>query len=391
MKQLLLIMGATALLVAPSRAQAQSQNDMTIPEFRQVLVDLGSYLDAHKGTDLRSQFEAIPDNVLMKLYPTISNPRQLQSAVAALKQHDAEQGAQLRLLPEASANISASPMLVVGTCPPNSIIDNSSGAACTPAYPDPTNSAWRNMVNPLITFGAFSPSDYASVSSQSCGLTVESNLVQVVAALNGTVTAASIGCSALQAIPVGGTIAAGVCDAAVTLVAVAGAVSQGLLADCSEQDGNVNTAEIDAGFHNTVTIYNALGTDFTTLNTALGTDFTNLNTALSTDFTSLNTALGSDFTNLNTHLTTVDNHIAAEFVALDAHLVTLVNQLTNQIAQGTALSDAELRQVMKLLLTPDGLKKIDPPILTCTGTNCPNVLAACPAAGCSWNNAGPLP
>jgi hypothetical protein len=316
----------------------------------------------------------------MKLYPAISNPRQLQSAVAALKQHDAEQGAQPRLLHEASANIPASPMLVFGTCPPNSIIDNSAGAACTPAYPDPTNSAWRNMVNPLITFGAFSPSDYASVSSQTCGLTVESNLVQVVAALNGTVTAASIGCSGLQSIPIGGTIAAGVCDAAVAVVAVAGAVSQGLLADCSEQDGNVNTAEIDAGFHNTVTIFNALGTDFT-----------NLNTALSTDFTNLNTALGTDFANLNTHLTTVDNHIAAEFVALDAHLVALVNQLTNQIAQSTALSDAELRQVMKLLLTPDGRKQIDPPILTCTGTNCPNVLAACPAAGCSWNSAGPLP
>jgi hypothetical protein len=27
----------------------------------------------------------------------------------------------------------------------------------------------------------------------------------------------------------------------------------------------------------------------------------------------------------------------------------------------------------------------------CTGTNCPNVLAKCPAAGCSWNNVGPLP
>jgi len=44
MKRILLLVGASALLVAPFRAQtqsAQTQNDMTIPEFRQVLLDLG--------------------------------------------------------------------------------------------------------------------------------------------------------------------------------------------------------------------------------------------------------------------------------------------------------------------------------------------------------------
>lgn len=66
-KRLLLIAGATALLVAPSVAQAQSaQNEMTIPEFRQVLVDLGTYLDAHKGTNLASQFSTIPENTLAR-------------------------------------------------------------------------------------------------------------------------------------------------------------------------------------------------------------------------------------------------------------------------------------------------------------------------------------
>src|SRR5207247_3136423 len=126
---------------------------------------------------------------------------------------------------------------------------------------------------------------------------------------------------------------------------------------------------IDAGFHNTVTIFNALGTDFTALNTHL---------------TNVNNQITNEFTATNTHLTTVDNHVAAEFLALDAHLVTLVNQLSNQISQGTALLGADLKQVMKLELTPNGQKQVNPAILTCTGTNCPNVLANCPAAGCSW-------
>jgi hypothetical protein len=52
-----------------------------------------------------------------------------------------------------------------------------------------------------------------------------------------------------------------------------------------------------------------------------------------------------------------------------------------------------MKQVMKLLITPDGLKVIDPPILTCTGANCPNVLNHCVGTGgiCNWNDEGQLP
>jgi hypothetical protein len=373
MKRLLLIMGATVLLVAPYHAQAQNaqtQTDMTTSEFRQVLVDMGSYLDAHKGTNLASQFAAIPDETLSKIYPAVSNPRQLQRAVAALKQDDAKLAATRAPQSKEAAIARATPLVAFPGCTPNSIIDNSPGAQCTPAYPDPTNGSWQAMVNPLITFGAFSPTDYPDVAMQTCGLTVESNLVQVVSALNGTVTVAAIACGALP------PIASNVCFGAVAVVGVAGAVSQGLLADCSEQDGNVNTAEIDAAFHNTVTIFNALGTDTATINGNLATD---------------TATIDGNIAALDTHLTNVNNQIAGEFITTDTLIQNDFNLLTTQIAQGTALLQAYLKQIMKLELTPNGQKVIDPPILTCTGTNCPNVLAACPAAGCSWNNVGPLP
>jgi hypothetical protein len=375
MKRLLSIAAATVLLLSPVGALAQSTpatNNMSISEFRQVLVDLGSYLDARKGTDLSRQFAGLSDDALSKILPSVANAQQLKISVEALKSHDAEATVRAQTA-SPLAKLAPVSNAVVGSCPPNTIIDNSVGAACTPAYPDPTNSAWENLVNPIITFGAFSPTDYASVSSQSCGLTVESNLVQVVAALNGTVTVAAIACGALT------VIGQPICDAAVAVVGVAGAVSQGLLADCSEQDGNVNAAEIDAAFHNTVTIYDDLNAGFGTITnefTAASTQLTNVNNQITGEFGALSTQVA----NVDIHLTNVDNHIATEFTTL-----------TGVVNQATALMQAYLKQIMRLEITPDGLKAIDPPILTCTGTNCPNVLAHCPAAGCSWNNEGPLP
>jgi len=160
------------------------------------------------------------------------------------------------------------------------------------------------------------------------------------------------------------------------VIEIADSVLGGFFQDCIEQDGLVNAAKIDAGFQNTVTIDSDLGKSTTTL----ATDISNSTTTLATDISAL-----------DTHLTNVDNHIAAEFVTLNANLLADFTALANQLTQGTALLDANLRQVMKLELEPEGLRKIVPAILTCTGTDCPNVLNKCPAAGCSWNNVGPLP
>jgi hypothetical protein len=348
---------------------------MTTSEFRQVLVDLGSYLDARKGTNLASQFSALTDSALAKLYSVTPNPLQLRSAAEGLKESDVAKAGGAALPAARTAGKSLTPMAVAGSCAPGAIIDNSAGSNCTPSYPDPNNTAWQNMVNPVITFGGLSGS-YAAVSTESCSLTVESNLVQVVAALNGTVSAASLVCSALNADPVGGSVAAGVCDIPVSVAAVAGAISQGLLADCFEQDADINAAEIDAGFRNTVTIFNALGADFT----ALGTRLTSVDNDINSHITTVNNQITGEFNAASTQLTNVNNQITSEFTTVG-----------NQITQATDLLQAYLKQIMKLELTPDGQKVINPAILTCTGANCPNVLARCPAAGCTWNNAGPLP
>jgi hypothetical protein len=379
MKRLLLLVAATALLVAPSLAQ--TRDDITIPEFRQALVELGSYLDAHKGTHLASQLEAIPDDILVKLYPGVPNPRKFQSAVAALRQHEAEE----RLAPRSRANTAgAGPLVATPACgAPTTIIED--GSACTPAYPDPTNGSWEAMVNPLITFGAFSPTDYPDVSMQGCGLTTEVNLEQVQAGLNGAVDVGQFICAAL--VPPDPLAIA--CYIAIAAIGAAGETDAGLYTDCIEQDGLVNAAKIDAAYQNTVTIYDALGSSSTA---TLAGDISTSTTTLATDINNQTTTLVSDISAVSTQLTNVNTQITSEFGALSAQLTAALTQLVSQLTNTTALLDAQLKEVMKENLTPDGQKILDIPVLTCTGTNCPNVLATCQAKGnCSWNNVGPLP
>ncbi len=370
MKRLLWVLIATMLMVAPSLAQ--TSKDITIPEFRQVLVDVGSFIDAQKGTDFARQFQAIDDESLLKLYPAVPNGRQFQTLVGKLKHQKfgVRSGKQAR--PEFNG---LSPLVATPACgAPDTIVQN--GGSCTPSYPDPTDGAWQFMVGPPIGYvdtngiPAFSPTDYADVSSQGCSLDAEVTLQQVFVILSAVVNSASPFCNIIPA-PFNA-----LCWAPVGAIEIANSILGGFFQDCLEQDALVNGAKIDAAFQNTVTIDSDLGKSTATL---------------AGDINTSTTILGTDISALDTHLTNVDNHVAAEFVTLNANLLADYLALTNQLTQGQAQLDATLKQIMKLQLEPSGLTKIVPAILTCTGTNCPNVLNKCPAAGCSWNNVGPLP
>jgi len=404
---------ATALVIAPWHVQAQnaqSENKMSDWEFRQVLMDVGAYIDSHKGTDLRKQFESVSEDVLRQMHSAVAHPQEFKNAVMVLKKHDVDAAAGLLRRAEISAS-SLDPQAVFPSCPANTIIDTAAGSTCTPPYPDPNNTAWQNIADSLNGVGAFTPpTAYSNVNSQACGLTVEANLQRVSVTFQGLLNSLTPICSIIPA-PINAA-----CFIPLTAVAIADSASQGLYSDCLEQDGLVNAAEIDSGFHNTVTIYNSLkaaNTDIDTRITNANTDIdtritsanneidTRINNAstdidtrvnnLSTQVTNVNNQITGEFTSLDTHVTTVDNHVASEITALDAHLVSLVNQLNATVGNDTSLLAAYLKQIMKMQLTPDGLKAINPAILTCTGANCPNVLANCPAAGCIWNSVGPLP
>lgn len=382
-KCLLCVMATFAMLVTPTLAQTargvissapvqSPRGSITISEFRQTLVDLGAYIDAQKGTDFARQFQSIDDDTLSRLYPAVPDGRRFQTLVRKLKQQ------QFAVRPQAQQvrpNFSATPLVATPACgAPNTIVQD--GSACIPSYPDPTDSAWQFMVGAARGYvdpngiGTFSPTDFVSISSQSCSLDAEVTLQQVFVILSAVVNSASPFCNIIPA-PFNGF-----CWAPVGAIEIANSILGGFFQDCLEQDGLVNAAKIDAGYQNTVTIDADLGKSTSTL---------------AGDINNSTTVLAGDIAALDTHLTNVDNHVTAEFAATNTNLFNDFTNLANQLTQGTSLLDATLKQIMKLQLEPSGLTRIVPAILTCTGTNCPDVLNKCPAAGCSWNNVGPLP
>jgi hypothetical protein len=124
------------------------------------------------------------------------------------------------------------------------------------------------------------------------------------------------------------------------------------------------------------------------------TDLFSVGTGVDTHLTTVNTDIDTRIASLDTHLTNVDTHIQNEFATLTSLVTTLIANLSAQLtAAENKLVDADF-QIMKLDLTPDGLRQIVGAILTCDGTAskpCPNVLSMCPLGKCSWNDVGPLP
>jgi hypothetical protein len=170
-------------------------------------------------------------------------------------------------------------------------------------------------------------------------------------------------------------------SAACIPLAIAADVANGFFDTATFCSGEVTANQVDANFNRLNHIHDDLAAVQATTN------------AIDTHITNVDAHIANEFSALDTHLANVDNHIAIQLTALDAHIVSLFANIGAQLNDSTALLSANLKQVMKLELTPEGRRELVPAILTCTGTNCPDVLASCsgPGGTCSWNDVGPLP
>jgi hypothetical protein len=81
---------------------------------------------------------------------------------------------------------------------------------------------------------------------------------------------------------------------------------------------------------------------------------------------------------INNDLLTLDGEVAALADALE-----LLDAAVKANEQRLKTVQAVQKQIIKLLLTPEGRRAVNPAVLTCTGDDCPNVLA-CPGPECSF-------
>lgn len=86
--------------------------------------------------------------------------------------------------------------------------------------------------------------------------------------------------------------------------------------------------------------------------------------------------------NLASHDADIKAALAQHDVDIKA-LLAIVQQSVDEANQRLKVSEALERQALKLLLTPEGLRSVDPAVMTCTGDNCPK-LVICPGPECSF-------
>lgn len=157
------------------------------------------------------------------------------------------------------------------------------------------------------------------------------------------------------------------CIAVDVIYVAAAAVNEGI----HFCDDDVSAGEIDANYARLADVH---------------TDVNNVGTTLDTHITTANTDIDNRIAAANAE---IDNRISV----LSALTTMLVGDLSGQMGAATNKLVAGQYQLMKLDLTPSGLRKLVGTILTCDGTAakpCPDVLLVCQTTGCSWNKVGTL-
>ena len=272
MKKLLFLLFGSALLVSPSFAQ--TDRDISLPEFRQSMYDfIATAVDARQGTSFAAQFQNIPDDTLAKWYKAVPDGRRFQHAVRTLKARMEAGG--VPVLPRHYANQpmvlnprragatamaeSQSPMAspfaagISAVTPP-------SLALFTPGYP--SGGDYNNLVSTLNFFGALPSSDPTLMQPQRCTQDIKVLYSVLTSTFSGIKDAADSACEIVPDVLV---VILGegteipfkeICFAITLILNVLNSAMDGINADCDEQDGLIQGAEIEAVYNNTIALYN---------------------------------------------------------------------------------------------------------------------------------------
>lgn len=318
----------------PVAAQAQTAQPVSIQEFRQLVIEMAAALANRPGgspaaTKLRQKIEAADTQALDVMYHARADWTELRHAVALMTSRQAA----VDVLPPPPSLFSVPLPALTGSLP---------HAPYPAVYPSGSN--YETFRATLPGLGAMTDTNGdGSLADERCDANFEAGVAIASAVFSFASIAIDLGCHALPELV---DIA---CFVAAEVIALAAEATNTVAAQCALVDGAVDATEIEAAYENTVRLFGNLGTH--------------------------HGALIQHDTEIKTQLATHDTEIKALLAILQAGV--------NEANQRLKVSETLQRTIIKLLLTPEGLRAVDPAALSCTGDNCPKVLD-CPGTECAF-------
>lgn len=320
-------------IAQPAAAQTPSAQPVSIQEFRQLVVRMSDALGNRPGGSatarkLREKIEEADAQTLELMYKSRADWTELRYAV--------------QLMTEPAAADPPQPLLFA----PSPLLAGIAGTLPYEPYPAayPSGSNYEVFRATLPGLGAMSDTNGdGSLNDERCDSNFEAGVAIASAVFAFASIAVDLGCHALP------ELADIPCFAAATVIALAAEATNTVAAQCSLVDGAIDATEIEAAYENTVRLFGNLGTH--------------------------HGALVQHDTDIKTQLATHDTDIKALLAILQAGV--------NEANQRLKVSETLQRTIIKLLLTPEGLRVVDPAALSCTGDNCPKVLD-CPGTECAF-------
>lgn len=264
MKNLLLLVLGSTLLAWPSAAQTSTA--ISLPEFRQTLTDYLTLTDELRGTNYAPLLATVPDATLAQWYTGVSDGRGFQKAVSDLKA-SMEAKIPLKRRGLSTQSSAASLMTRRPTAPSQPPVSHPFPSIATTPVPDyslfppifGSGSDWSLMTSELQGLGYLPSGD---VSNQVCDPNMEATLSVIVSVFHGIADAADQICEAIPDETVivlgeGTTVPAKeICYAIDLIIGAFNSAFDIILEECHTQDDLVDAGNAQAGYNNTISLYN---------------------------------------------------------------------------------------------------------------------------------------
>ena len=360
---------ATAAILLAQPAKCQKSEPVSRAELRELLLRITDLLDRNgenteAANSVRQRLNSLDAQAFERLYSFSNNWKKLRIAVALMSTPSNRKPKLDGFAAVADVGLQAASTAGL----PADRFD--------PAYPTGSNYATFRATLPGLGAMTDTAGSAPGLDDERCDANFEAGVAIAAATFAFANIIAEVVCEALP------ELADIPCWVAQGVLQVAAEANNTVAAQCAIVDGAVDATEIEAAYENTVAIYKNLDAH----HLALKSHDADIKTLVNTVSTSLTAALNKHDVDIKVAVaaavTTVVNALSkhdTDMKTLIAAVKAVVDMNTQQLKTGRALDT----QIIRLLLTPEGNRQVNPAVFTCTGDNCPVVLN-CPGNECSF-------